>query len=297
MDPVTLIPLAAVAAIALFSGGSKKTKKKKKQAPQQCPPFSIDAEAVAAQVEAAVNAGMSGIDRISIYVGSTLYPKDQNGKVIPWPKSSPWQLPGTTDEPVLCLLGEIKDIVSSLDVPDDDDDPTPGEILTDLIAATPTPGKFSLIKKDQIALGNGGLVAQYLNKVSPGSGSDGQLRLKMLRHMTGNAGDWNYDKYGRTKTTGNWPAYTNNNGRNLGAAFLPRHKNAISDITNGKDPQRNITLTGEKDGPGASYALLWWPPIDKNALTNLGAITSVGLTWDDGSSVLNPPPELLSKLS
>src|SRR5690606_10929809 len=110
-------------------------------------------------------------------------------------------------------------------------------------------------------------------------------------------GTWNWDLYSRTTFTSNWPAYTGNDGRNIGTAWLPRHQSAITKIASGKLPQRNISTAGAKVGPGSSYGLVWIPPLDEDSLRDLGVVTDGGMAWDNGTSVLNPPPELLSLLA
>lgn len=294
MDPITLLPIIAIGIYALFGRKKKPFKKKKKK---KCAPYGVDRDKILTQAQTALDQGVVGPDRVAAYVAAALFAKDSKGETIPWPKAAPWQLPAESAAALVCLLAEIKVIVRELPIPEEpgSDIPTPGEILTDLIASEPTPGKFYLIKKNDVALGIHGLMKQALAKVSAIGAGKSQNFLKYLKHMTAGPGTWNYDIYGRDKNTKNWKKYTNSQGRNLGAAWLPRHKNAIAAITNGRMPERNITLSGSKAGDGASYALLWFPPIDKDSLEN-NVVTSAGMKWDDGSSVLNPPPELLSLL-
>lgn len=297
IGPEALLPVGGIIAAFILTRKPKK-KSSKKSKGKSCPPFGpIDAAAVKEVAEQGIANGLSGVGQVSSYVGQTLYPKDVNNKAIAWPKSSPWELSASAPEPVVCLYAEIKSVVANLPMPvgPEPGPKKPSDVLTDLLSTTPALGKYYMIKNGDVALGGQGVLAKALNAALPGAGTSAN-RLALLKLMT-SPGTWNRDLYGRTKNTNNWPAYTNNEGQNLGAAWLPRHQSAISKIAAGKMPQRNISLTGSKLGSGSSYALLWIPPLDLDALQDLNVVTDGGMTWDDGSSILNPPPELLSLLS
>jgi hypothetical protein len=227
-------------------------------------------------------------------VGRALYPKDPNGAVIQWPTTSPWELPPSTDESAVCVYAEIIRIVADMGVDADEEEETPGEMLTGLLSDKPEFGKFYLIKNGDVAMGTGGIMQKAIVAAAPLRGT-GSNRLALLKLMT-TPNTYNADLYGRTKFTDNWPAYTGVDGINLGAAWMPRHKNAIQAIASGNMPVRNISASGNKEGSGSSYALLWIPPVDVQALKDLDTITVSGGTWSDGSSILNPPPSLLGLL-
>ena len=183
-----------------------------------------------------------------------------------------------------------------LDILDEPGPQTLVEIFKDLISETPTPGKFFMLRKGgPVALCKTGVTGKALDKVVAGAGSNGSHRLALLRLMT-QPDTWNWDLYSRDKFTSSWPSCTGVEGRNLGTAWLPRHKKASQSIMVGKIPARNIDLDGNKIGPGARHGLIWIPPLDENLLKN--RVVSVGDgKWSDGSSVLNPPPELMSLLT
>jgi hypothetical protein len=298
MGPETLLPIGGIILAYFMTRKPKKKKSTKKPVAQACPPFApIDELAVRDVAEEALDKGITGVGAVASYVGQVLYPKDVNNKVIPWPKVAPWEMPLDASEPVVCLYGEIKSIVSSMDIPAEKPDgggtKKPGEVLTELLSDTPTLGKYYLIKNGDVALGANGVLAKALDGAAVGADTGGN-RLALLKLMT--LSPWNRTLYARTNTTANWPAYTNADGQNLGAAWLPRHQSAISKIASGEMPKRNISSTGVKQGTGSSYALLWFPPLDLDAFQSLGVVTDGGATWDDGTSVLNPPPDLLELL-
>ena len=292
IGPETLIPVGGMIAAWVLT----RKKKKRRRRPRECPPFSpVDIDAVISTAQAGVQQGLVGVARVSSYVGGVLYPVDHNGVSIPWPKDAPFELPPDTPEPIICLFAEIMTIVSDLDIPDEpiEGPQTPGEILTNLISATPTDGKFFQVYHKGP---NGGNVARkVLNKIVHGAGSDGQNRRILLRLMT-TPDTWNVNLYSRDKFTSGWQAYVGVDGVNIGTAWLPRNKKASSAIIQGKMPTRNIDIHGAKIGPGASYGLVWIPPLNAEMLK--AGVVSVGDgKWSDGSSVLNPPPELLNLLT
>ena len=57
-------------------------------------------------------------------------------------------------------------------------------------------------------------------------------------------------------------------------------------------PGRSVDEHAKALGDGKSYGLLWLPP----ASLQSGHLTCVGFSWADGSSKLNPDPELLGLL-
>ncbi len=294
IGPEALIPLGAIAIAALL-GSKKKTKKTTKKKAASCPPFPvIDEGLIKSTAQSVLDSGAMGLRRVSSQVGRALYPKDPNGAVIQWPTKAPWELPASTDQSVVCIYAEVIRIVAGMGVEADEEDETPGEMLTGLLSDKPEFGKFYLIKTGDKALGNSGIMQKALTAAAPLRGT-GSNRLALLKLMT-TPNTYNADLYGRDKFTNNWPAYTGNGGINLGAAWLPRHKNAIQAIASGRMPERNISASGNKSGSGSSYALLWIPPIDVQALKDLDTVTISGETWADGSSVLNPPPSLLELL-
>lgn len=303
IGPEFLVPVGGIIAAFILNSSAKKKKKSRTKSVGKCPPYDvINRDEVIATAQQAASSGLVGKSRVAAYVAQVLYPTDTKGITIPWPKQSPFVLPPDAPEAIVCLYAEIKNIVNDLPIPDEPEPPaiTPGQILTGLLSDTPTLGKFYLVKSlqvdpDGIALGGKGLMARALNKAVPGSATSSN-RLSLLRLMS-QPGTWNPNLYSRDKFTGNWPAYTGVDGKNIGTAWLPRNKAAITTIASGKIPQRNIDVHGAKVGTGTSYGLLWFPPIDVEALQNLGAVTDGGVTWSDGSSVLNPPPELLEMLT
>lgn len=199
-----------------------------------------------------------------------------------WPKKAPF-IP-----PVVIGLGENND-------PDEPQPqgPTPAQVLQTLVSATPRPGRFyQIVQNGPNASGDQGVLAQALNSVSPGRGSNGQLRLALLDHMTRG---WNLQLYGRNITTDTWPALYMFRGENIGTAWLPRHANAVAEMVAGRMPQRTITDAGAKIGDGSSFGLIWIPELEEDQLQQAASV--VIKQRPDGSDPYMPPPELLSLLA
>lgn len=183
-------------------------------------------------------------------------------------------------------------VINTGDLPVEPQGPTPAQVLNPLVSATPRPGRFyQVIANGPNASGNNGVLAQALNSVAPGRGSNAQLRLAYLDHMTRG---WNLI-YSRNVPTGDWPALYNFRGVNLGPAWLPRNDNAVAAIVAGRMPQRTIAANGAASGGGSSYGLLWLPDIDAEELQQAAALRIKDRP--DGSDPYMPPPELLNLLS
>lgn len=81
-------------------------------------------------------------------------------------------------------------------------------------------------------------------------------------------------------------------GARLGVrvAFLPRNVDALGLLRRREMPWSTVDKrTGAPKMGGDSYGLLWLPPVDDE-------FSCQGYTWEDGSSAIDPPPELLEEL-
>jgi len=85
--------------------------------------------------------------------------------------------------------------------------------------------------------------------------------------------------------------------------LLPIHADNRERILSRESPIRNIHMRKASDkGKGNAHAIdpeyrdgyeyLWMPALNLVALWEQRRITSEGMTWDDGSSMMNPPPEI-----
>jgi hypothetical protein len=59
------------------------------------------------------------------------------------------------------------------------------------------------------------------------------------------------------------------------------------------DARTGAPASGDADF--GAYGLLWLPPVSADALV-VGEVTCAPFTWTDGSSTIDPPPELLALL-
>jgi hypothetical protein len=82
------------------------------------------------------------------------------------------------------------------------------------------------------------------------------------------------------------------NAEDRGLNWLPRHADNISRIPQGLPLKRTTKLDGGKLGNGGTQQmLLWIPALDLDALA-APVPTIRFLKWADGSSTLNPPPQI-----
>ncbi len=170
----------------------------------------------------------------------------------------------------------------------------PIEILPDWISPTPIPGAFYMIQGgDNLAL----ITRKALNSVVSGAGNNGGYRLEYMKCITSGP-KWNWPLYASTSFSENYKEWQGINGMGLRRAFNKWHPNAKNEMLERKMPERAITLAGVKlpGVSGNSFALLWLPPVDAAHLAQ-GNVTCGMMDWDDGSSSIDPPPEILEMLT
>jgi hypothetical protein len=174
----------------------------------------------------------------------------------------------------------------------------PLEILVGMTATTPTVGRFFLIGSDPNKSGEpfSWVLRAALNRVVPGAGDSADNRHAYAQIITSGP-RWNWPLYASTAgPTANFPASTFVGGRSLRRAWDPWHANAKNAVAAGKAPARMMDLAGKRVGGGNQYGLLWLPPVNVDFLKE-GVVSLQGLDWNDGSSVIDPPPELVDKLT
>ncbi len=110
---------------------------------------------------------------------------------------------------------------------------------------------------------------------------------------------FNLDRYGTPSTSRRFPARWRipGFGRGLRGAFVPHNADALAAMHGGKLPARTVDeRTGKPLDPEArELGLVWLPPVDPGRLAE-GIVTCSGFSWPDGSSTLNPDPELMALL-
>lgn len=218
--------------------------------------------------------------------------------------------------------------------PDDPDpfDPTPYE--TPLDSDYPTPGtllqvrygdrllgKFSKEKTSVDAQGQALRSIAYTTLLSAGymaateiGGLDQAAAFQFARTVANDdqnrllykdliqCSPWNDALYA---TYGYGPqSWESPNGRAL--RFLPQHYDNRSRLIQGLAPRRNMSLgtPADKNSGNAygvndnqhNFAYLWLPKINLKRLWDSGGedITTDGITWEDGSNGIMPPPEVMA---
>jgi len=189
----------------------------------------------------------------------------------------------------------------------------------------PTPGTLVQIRKDDILEGTASANNKskhaersiaYTTLLSAGyiaardAGEDDAAAKQFARLVANNASNrhdyfqliqcspWNdalYTTYGYGPQAMPSPV-----GRAL--RFLPQHDDNRARIIMGQAPRRATKLGAPSDqkkgngsGTGRSFEYLWLPKINLEILFKSGGttITTQGVSWDDGSNGIMPPPEIL----
>ena len=186
----------------------------------------------------------------------------------------PTPTPGPEPDPV-DILAEIQDL------------------LNEFISDEPRPGFFYQIQKDDSL---SAITRKALNTISSHSN---QARLSYI-HCLSSGPQWNMRLYGTPSyAPKTYPKYFLVPGKNTGvrAAFFPRNADAHALMLQGIEPDMTVNpTTGKSLGEGSSWGLLWLPPVDGDSLA-AGEPTCAPFNWDqDGSSTIDPPPQLLDLL-
>ena len=126
--------------------------------------------------------------------------------------------------------------------------------LAGLITVQPTPQRFYQIYK-------GGPSASVIatGLLSAAGINSGSNRVALIKCMT--QIEWNARLYASTRTASSWGTMFNVDGKNLSAAWMPRHDPAIQLMGMKTRVPRNINSAGGWLGGGAKYGLLWIPKI------------------------------------
>jgi hypothetical protein len=104
---------------------------------------------------------------------------------------------------------------------------------------------------------------------------------------------WNDKAYGTSSSVATGGEYgLGPHGR--GVNMYPRHHDNIAALSAGQSPKRSTYLAGQGDnqveGTNNKWPQLWLPPIRLDLLASQDQVTTQGLAWSNGDSVLVPPP-------
>jgi hypothetical protein len=175
----------------------------------------------------------------------------------------------------------------------------PLDVLQEWVVEEAAPGKFYVVGTDPDKTGDdslSGLVRRALNRALPGAGNNSGNRVDYMRCITSGP-NWNWRHYASNSFSESFPEWAGVNGMGLRRAFYPWHEDAKVAIANRRMPKRAITQAGARiPGVGNSYAMLWLPPVDVAMLDQQGIVTCGSNEWSDGSSSIDPPPEILNFL-
>lgn len=169
--------------------------------------------------------------------------------------------------------------------------PEPGEsapdvakMLEELVADKPTPGFFYQIQPEDTPLS---VALEAL-----GSEATVEDAVDYLRCMSSGP-RYNLPMYATPSTSKAYPAAYMVPGKSLGirVAFLPRNQDALDLMLRSKRPRMSVDpATGAPRSNDRAFGLVWMPPVDER-------FSCSAFSWEDGSSTIDPPPDLLEMLS
>lgn len=238
MDPFTLA-IGIGIAWAFLSGG----KKKNGRAPRVC---EARMDKFGTMVEFVWDEAMNACIPTKAFVppddyDEDDYDKEENGSSR---FDEPDYKPGPIDKKKLVVP----------DVDEEEDDSWVAD-LSALITEQPTPEHFYQVYKD------GPLASTIAGQVLAARGiNTGSNRVALIKCMTQIA--WNWDRYASTRVAESWGTMFNVDGRNLSAAWMPRHDPAMQLLAMKKRVPRNINEAGAWLGGSAKYGLIWIPRIE-----------------------------------
>lgn len=165
------------------------------------------------------------------------------------------------------------------------------DLLKQYVTDDPTPGAFYQVQRDDTIHD---VAKRALDTIGRHTS---RMRLDYIHSMSSGP-RWNMRLYGTGRVSKRFPKdyLVPVLGKGLSVAFLPRNDDALAALLEGFQPAMTVDSgTGEPDGRGNCYGLPWLPPVDRDAFRQ-GEITCAASAWSDGSSALDPDPELLAML-
>jgi hypothetical protein len=193
--------------------------------------------------------------------------------------------------------------VDDPDAPDDPEKPTePSELeqritritqlVDEYISPVATPGKLYPIKYgDNLS----DVARAALDTIS--TLHTNQQRLHYI-HCLSSGPLWNLRFYGTPSTSKVFPEMYLVPGIGMGirVAFLPRNQDAVGEMFMGRMPRMTVDPETGAPAGGDHYGLLWLPPVASQELVDGNMPSCAPFSWADGSSTIDPDPELLSLL-
>lgn len=165
------------------------------------------------------------------------------------------------------------------------------KLLADNVKAEPTFGFLYAVRRGDTLPG---IVKAAFDRIG---GASAQQRLHYIHCLS--SGSYNAGRYGTPSTSKRFGAEMLAPGSGLGlrVAFLPRNEDALSAMLRGRMPTMTVDArTGEPLGEDGSYALLWMLPVNEAAVRAGDLPSCAAFNWRDGSSTIDPDPELLRLL-
>lgn len=105
---------------------------------------------------------------------------------------------------------------------------------------------------------------------------------------------WNDTAYGTTNSLIATGGVLGLGPHGRGVNMTKRHRDNIAALVQGISPERTTLINGNTDslveGDSSSFPQIWLPPIRLDLLRDFGTVTTQGMEWSNGDSVMVPPP-------
>jgi len=164
-------------------------------------------------------------------------------------------------------------------------------LLGEFVRESPTPGFFYTVRPGDTLPSVAG---EALGTIGP----HGEHARLTYGFCIQSGPRFNLPTYGTPSTSNDFPDDLLVPGKRIGVrvAFRPRNEDAIAAMLSGRMPRMTVDpVTGAPDKTGSSLGTLWLPPVDPASLA-IGEPSCGAYSWSDGSSSIDPPPELLRLL-
>lgn len=165
------------------------------------------------------------------------------------------------------------------------------ELIAQNVRNEPSFGYFYPIKTGDTLPG---IVKRLFDTIG---GASVEQRLHYIHCLS--SGHYNAGRYGTPSTSKRFgkDLCVPGNGIGLRVAFLPRNEDALAAMARGRMPQMTVDpKTGEPIGLDAHLGVLWLLPVDEQGVRAGELPSCSAYSYHDGSSTIDPPPELLELL-
>lgn len=164
-------------------------------------------------------------------------------------------------------------------------------LLRHYVSPTPSFGRLVQVRSGQTLES---LVREAFDEIGR---STLEQRIHYIHCMS--SGRYNSGVYGTPSVSKKFGSELLSPGTGIGlrVAFLPRNEDALHAMSVGRMPKMTVdSRTGEPKTSDRSLGMVWMPPVYEEGIRRGELPTCAPYSHEDGSSTIDPPPELLGLL-